>query len=493
MCAIVGILSSSNVHYEIYDALIVQQHRGQDAAGIVTSESDGTVHLKKDNGLVQDVLTEHDMLNMQGNMGIGHCRYPTAGCDSSKEAQPFFVTLNSQTVAIAHNGNTVNTEYIRQYLLEQYDKIPTTSSDTELLLHLFTQSLLQDNMKVGKEDLFKSVKEVISRTEGGYAVVMMIAGKGLLAFRDPNGIRPLCYGERKNENGNKEYMFASESVALETLGYNLVRDVKPGEAIYINSTGELSHKICSTKTAQIPCAFEYVYLARPDSVIDGVSVYEARLKMGGKLAEKIIDINPNHDIDVVMPIPESGRTAALQMALTLGVPYQEGFVKNRYIGRTFIMPGQTARKNAVRKKLNPIKHMFEGKNVLLVDDSIVRGNTSRKIIQLARNAGAKKVFFASAAPAVKFPNVYGIDMPTHNELIAHNKSYKEIEYALGADRVYYQSIEDLQQCIYELNPNLDGIETSCFNGNYIAGMVNDDYLKELSIRRPSLAKAYTPA
>ena len=493
MCAIVGILSGSNVQYEIYDALIVQQHRGQDAAGIVTSEDDGTVHLKKDNGLVQDVLTEHDMLNMQGKMGIGHCRYPTAGCDSSEEAQPFLVTINNQTVAIAHNGNTVNTESIKQYLQDMYGKVPSTSSDTELLLHLFTQYLLHNNMKLENEDLFNAVKEVISRADGGYAVVMMIGGKGLVAFRDPNGIRPLCYGERKNDSGKKEYMFASESVALETLGYKLVRDVLPGEAIYVNNKGELSHEICAKKTAQIPCAFEYVYLARPDSIIDGVSVYEARLKMGKKLGEKILDINPNHEIDVVMPIPESGRTAALQMALTLGVPYQEGFVKNRYIGRTFIMPGQTARKNAVRKKLNPIKHMFEGKNVLLVDDSIVRGNTSRKIIQLARSAGAKKVFFASAAPAVKFPNVYGIDMPTHNELIAHNKSYKEIESALGADKVYYQSIEDLQQCIYEINPNLDGIETSCFDGNYIAGTVDDQYLKELSVRRPSLAKVYTPA
>ena len=493
MCAIVGILSGSNVQYEIYDALIVQQHRGQDAAGIVTSEDDGTVHLKKDNGLVQDVLTEHDMLNMQGKMGIGHCRYPTAGCDSSEEAQPFLVTINNQTVTIAHNGNTVNTESIKHYLQDMYGKVPSTSSDTELLLHLFTQYLLHNNMKLENEDLFNAVKEVISRADGGYAVVMMIGGKGLVAFRDPNGIRPLCYGERKNDSGKKEYMFASESVALETLGYKLVRDVLPGEAIYVNNKGELSHKICAKKTAQIPCAFEYVYLARPDSIIDGVSVYEARLKMGKKLGEKILDINPNHEIDVVMPIPESGRTAALQMALTLGVPYQEGFVKNRYIGRTFIMPGQTARKNAVRKKLNPIKHMFEGKNVLLVDDSIVRGNTSRKIIQLARSAGAKKVFFASAAPAVKFPNVYGIDMPTHNELIAHNKSYKEIESALGADKVYYQSIEDLQQCIYEINPNLDGIETSCFDGNYIAGTVDDQYLKELSVRRPSLAKVYTPA
>ena len=493
MCAIVGILSGSNVQYEIYDALIVQQHRGQDAAGIVTSEDDGTVHLKKDNGLVQDVLTEHDMLNMQGKMGIGHCRYPTAGCDSSEEAQPFLVTINNQTVTIAHNGNTVNTESIKHYLQDMYGKVPSTSSDTELLLHLFTQYLLHNNMKLENEDLYNAVKEVISRADGGYAVVMMIGGKGLVAFRDPNGIRPLCYGERKNDSGKKEYMFASESVALETLGYKLVRDVLPGEAIYVNNKGELSHEICAKKTAQIPCAFEYVYLARPDSIIDGVSVYEARLKMGKKLGEKILDINPNHEIDVVMPIPESGRTAALQMALTLGVPYQEGFVKNRYIGRTFIMPGQTARKNAVRKKLNPIKHMFEGKNVLLVDDSIVRGNTSRKIIQLARSAGAKKVFFASAAPAVKFPNVYGIDMPTHNELIAHNKSYKEIESALGADKVYYQSIEDLQQCIYEINPKLDGIETSCFDGNYIAGTVDDQYLKELSVRRPSLAKVYTPA
>lgn len=492
MCAIVGIVSGSNVQYEIYDALIVQQHRGQDAAGIVTSEDDGTAHLKKANGHVQDVLTEHDMLNMQGSMGVGHCRYPTAGCDSSEEAQPFLVTVNNQTIAIAHNGNTVNTEYIKQYLKDMYEKVPSTSSDTELLLHLFTQHLMNNDTKLTKENLFSAVKEVMARADGGYAIVMMIGGKGLIAFRDPNGIRPLCYGQRINDAGKKEYMFASESVALETLGYKLIRDVKPGEAIYVNNSGDIFNETCAKKTAQIPCAFEYVYLARPDSIIDGVSVYEARLKMGKKLGEKILDINPNHEIDVVMPIPESGRTAALQMALTLGVPYQEGFVKNRYIGRTFIMPGQTARKNAVRKKLNPIKHMFEGKNVLLVDDSIVRGNTSRKIIQLARSAGAKKVFFASAAPAVKFPNVYGIDMPTHSELIAHNKSYKEIESALGADRVYYQSIEDLQKCIYELNPSLDGIETSCFDGNYIAGNVDDNYLKELSIRRPSLTKTYTP-
>ena len=436
MCAIAGIISNSSVSAELYDSLIVQQHRGQDASGIMTSEDDAKMHLCKSNGLVQDVFNLENIQGLIGNMGIGHCRYPTAGCASSEEAQPFFVN-SPYGISFVHNGNTINTDELRKDLVEKYHRHINTTSDSEVLLNVLANNLtVPDTERITDKDLFNAVENFNEKVQGAYAVIAMIAGFGILAFRDPHGIRPLCYGVRKSESGLEEYMFASESVALDALGFTLLRDVDPGEAIFITKHGEVSSSICAKETSHYPCVIEYVYLARTDSVIDNVSVYESRLNMGDKLAKRIKEVFDVDQIDVVIPVPDSGRTAALQLAATLKKDYQEGFVKNRYIGRTFIMPGQSMRKNAVRKKLNPIAQEFEGKNVLIVDDSIVRGNTSREIIKLAREAGAKKVFFASTAPPVKYPNVYGIDMPTRKELIASNRSFEEIEEKLGVDKVF---------------------------------------------------------
>ncbi|MCK5355190.1 MAG: amidophosphoribosyltransferase, partial [Methyloprofundus sp.] len=424
MCGIAGIVSHKNVNQELYDALTVLQHRGQDAAGIVTCEN-GRLHLRKDNGLTRDVFTAEQMVKLKGNMGIAHVRYPTAGCSSSSEAQPFYVN-SPFGVTLAHNGNLTNTATLKKELFIQDQRHLNTNSDSEVLLNIFAHELqMLGKLELNKDDIFKAIRGVHHRCKGAYAVVIMIPNIGIIGFRDPHGIRPIVFGERKSASGS-EFMIASESVALDVLGFELIRDIEPGEAVFIEESGQLHTQQCADNIMHSPCIFEYVYFARPDSIIDNISVYKARLRMGDKLAEKILKEWPDHDIDVVIPIPDTSRTSALQMAYALDVKFREGFMKNRYIGRTFIMPGQQMRKKSVRQKLNAIGLEFEGKNVLLVDDSIVRGTTSEQIIQMARDAGAKKVYFASAAPAVRYPNVYGIDMPAAHELIAHNRSEEEI-------------------------------------------------------------------
>lgn len=483
MCAIAGIVSTEPVNQELYDALTILQHRGQDAAGIMTSDDDATLHLRKDNGMVRDVFRSSHMVELTGNIGIGHCRYPTAGCDSSDEAQPFFVN-SPYGISLAHNGNTVNADALKKELFETDHRHINTNSDSEILLNILAHGLqINDKVKITPKDVFEAVRLLHKRVQGAYAVVSMIAGYGVLAFRDPFGIRPLVFGTRAGNDGQTEYMVASETVALEALGFTPERDVAPGEAIFIDKQGNFFSEQCAENPVLSPCVFEYVYLARPDSVIDKVSVYEARLLMGEKLARKILKQWPDHDIDVVMPIPDSGRTAALQLASVLEVEYQEGFVKNRYVGRTFIMPNQTTRRRSVRQKLNAMATEFKGKNVLLVDDSIVRGNTSREIIQMARDAGAKKVYFASAAPAVRFPNVYGIDMPTREELVAHNRNDEEIAEIISADKVIYQDLDDLVASVTELNSEIKRVDASCFDGDYVTGGVNEAYFDILKKRR----------
>jgi len=440
MCGIAGIVSHQNVNQDLYDALTVLQHRGQDAAGIVTCEN-GRLHLRKDNGLTRDVFSTEQMMKLRGNMGIAHARYPTAGSSSSSEAQPFYVN-SPFGLTLAHNGNLTNTAQLKKELFIEDQRHLNTNSDSEVLLNIFAHELQQlGKLKLEKDDLFKAIEGVHRRCKGAYAVVIMIPNIGILGFRDPNGIRPIVFGERSSEQG-PEFMIASESVALDSLGFKVNRDIAPGEAIFISEAGELHTQQCAKKINHCPCIFEYVYFARPDSIIDNISVYKARLRMGDKLAEKILNEWPDHDIDVIIPIPDTSRTSALQMANTLGVKFREGFIKNRYIGRTFIMPGQQMRKKSVRQKLNAIDLEFEGKNVLLVDDSIVRGTTSEQIIKMARDAGAKNVYFASAAPAVRYPNVYGIDMPAVTELVAHNRTEEEIGIAIGADKMIYQDLED---------------------------------------------------
>ena len=483
MCAIAGIISQNPVNQELYDALIVLQHRGQDAAGIMTSDPNAGVHLRKDNGMVRDVFRTQHMETLTGNMGIGHCRYPTAGCDSPEEAQPFFVN-SPYGISLAHNGNTINAEELKKELFEKDHRHINTTCDSEVLLNILAFGLQKnDKVKIEPKDVFQAVSELHKRVVGAYAVVAMISGYGVLAFRDPRGIRPLIYGSKKNHDGSKDYMIASESVALEVLGYQVERDIAPGEAIFIDKHGNFYSQQCAKKTMLSPCVFEYVYFARPDSVMNGVSVYEARLQMGERLGQQIVRNWPGHDIDVVMPIPDSGRTAALQLASVLEAEYQEGFVKNRYVGRTFIMPNQKTRKKSVRQKLNTMKREFKGRNVLLVDDSIVRGNTSKEIVQMARDAGAKKVYFASAAPPVKFPNVYGIDMPTSEELIAYKNNTEEIAKLIGADKVIYQTMEDLVASVKTLNPEIERVDASCFDGDYVTGGVDDKYLANLKLRR----------
>ena len=476
MCGIAGIVSHQNVNQELYDALTVLQHRGQDAAGIVTCEN-GRLFLRKDNGLARDVFTSTQMLKLKGNMGIAHARYPTAGCASSAEAQPFYVN-SPFGLTLAHNGNLTNTEELKKALFVEDQRHINTDSDSEVLLNVFAHELQTlGKLRLTVEDVFQAVSGVHRRCRGAYAVVVMIAGFGILGFRDPHGIRPVVFGERKTDNGT-EFMIASESVALDVLGFDLVRDIEPGEAIFIEESGQLHTRQCAEKTDHCPCIFEYVYFARPDSIIDNISVHKARLRMGEKLAEKIIRDWPEHDIDVVIPIPDTSRTAALQMAYLLGVKFREGFIKNRYIGRTFIMPGQKMREKSVKQKLNAIGLEFEGKNVLLVDDSVVRGTTSAQIIQMARDAGAKKVYFASAAPPVRFPNVYGIDMPAASELIAHNRSEEEVCKAIGADKMIYQDLADLIEAVGRGNRHIKHFDTSCFSKIYITGDVNDEYLEQ---------------
>lgn len=475
MCGIAGIVSHQYVNQELYDALTVLQHRGQDAAGIVTCE-DGRLYLRKDNGLTRDVFNEAQMMKLKGNMGIAHVRYPTAGCASSAEAQPFYVN-SPFGLTLAHNGNLTNTEELKKALFVEDQRHINTDSDSEVLLNIFAHELQGlGKLRLTVDDVFKAVSGVHRRCRGAYAVVVMIAGFGILGFRDPHGIRPVVFGERKTAQGT-EFMIASESVALDVLGFELIRDIEPGEAVFIEQSGVLHSRQCAEKIDHCPCIFEYVYFARPDSIIDDISVYKARLRMGEKLAEKILRVWPDNDIDVVIPIPDTSRTAALQMAFLLGVKFREGFIKNRYIGRTFIMPGQKKREKSVKQKLNAIDLEFEGKNVLLVDDSIVRGTTSEQIIQMARDAGAKKVYFASAAPPVRYPNVYGIDMPAASELIAHNRTEEEVCAAIGADKIIYQDLDDLIEAVRRGNTSIEHFDTSCFSKIYITGDVDDNYLE----------------
>ena len=485
MCGIIGIVGRSPVNQALYDGLTVLQHRGQDAAGIVTCES-GKLYLRKDNGLVRDVFHTRHMTRLLGNMGIGHVRYPTAGTASSAEAQPFYVN-SPFGITLGHNGNLTNAEALKRELFLQDRRHINTQSDSEILLNVFAQELLrQDKLRLEPDDVFAAVAGVHARCQGAYAVVAMITDYGIVAFRDPFGIRPVVYGRRETDQG-VEWMVASESVALDALGFELVRDLEPGEALYVDMQGVAHTRLCAQDAMYSPCIFEYVYFARPDSVIDNVFVHKARMRMGEKLAKKIRREWPDHDIDVVIPIPDTSRTSAIELANELGVKYREGFIKNRYIGRTFIMPGQQMRKKSVRQKLNAIDLEFRGKNVLLVDDSIVRGTTSEEIVQMARDAGAQKVYFASAAPAIRYPNVYGIDMPAASELIAHGRTTEEVCQAIGADRLFYQDLDDLIQAVRKGNPKLARFDCSVFTGEYVT-QVSADYLATLERRRNDSSK-----
>jgi len=486
MCGIVGMVAKSNVNQTIFDALTVLQHRGQDAAGLVTCEGN-RFFLRKDNGLVNEVFRTRHMKRLVGNLGIGHVRYPTAGSSSSAEAQPFYVN-SPYGIALAHNGNLTNADDLAEKMLLSDLRHINTTSDSEVLLNIFAHELqLQGKLQPQAEDIFEAVRRVHERCKGGYAAVAMITGYGMLAFRDPNGIRPLVYGKRETEEG-AEYMVASESVALDISGFERVRDIAPGEAIYIDMDGNVFTQLCADQTKLAPCLFEYVYLARPDSIIDGVNVHKSRMRMGKKLAAKVLKERPDHDIDVVIPIPDTSRTSAMEMAKELGVTYREGFIKNRYIGRTFIMPGQTLRKKSVRRKLNPIGLEFQDKVVMLVDDSIVRGTTSSQIVQMARDVGARKVYFASAAPAVKYPNVYGIDMPAAEELIAHGRTDAEVGEEIGCDWMIYQDLQDLKDSVAEGNDNISEFDTCVFDGQYVSGDIDEGYLERLQQARNDAAK-----
>ncbi|TID28985.1 amidophosphoribosyltransferase, partial [Avibacterium paragallinarum] len=487
MCGIVGIIGQSPVNQAIYDGLTVLQHRGQDAAGIVTIDDENRFRLRKANGLVSDVFQQVHMLRLQGNAGIGHVRYPTAGSSSVSEAQPFYVN-SPYGLTLVHNGNLTNSEQLKKTLFERARRHVNTNSDSEVLLnilayhldHIYTQHL-------SAEDIFHAIKATNNDIRGAYACIAMIIGHGMVAFRDPNGIRPLVLGKRE-EKGKTEYMFASESVALDVVGFEFVRDVQPGEAVYITFDGKLYAQQCADKPKLNPCIFEYVYFARPDSYIDGVSVYGARVHMGERLGEKIAREWQDLDIDVVIPIPETSNDIALRIAHILNKPYRQGFVKNRYVGRTFIMPGQTQRASAVRRKLNTISSEFKGKNVLLVDDSIVRGTTSQQIVDMARAAGAKKIYFASAAPEIRYPNVYGIDMPTKHELIAYGRDVDEIAKLIGVDKLIFQDLDALTQSVQQENPAIKGFDCSVFTGEYITGDITAEYLDQIADLRNDSAK-----
>lgn len=487
MCGIVGIVGHSPVNQQLYDALTVLQHRGQDAAGIMTYQ-DGELFMRKKTGLVRDVFQEQHMLKLKGNVGIGHVRYPTAGCDSASEAQPFFVN-SPYGICLGHNGNLTNTTELAEVLTREDLRHLNTSSDSEVLLNVLASELSRvKTPRASAADIFAALSTVYRRARGGFAVVSMIVGHGLLGFRDPHGIRPLVLGKRESAQG-PEYMLASESVALDMLGFTLERDVGPGEAVFIDEHGRFYSQQCAPAAKHTPCIFEYVYFARPDSKMDNISVHKARLRMGDLLAEKIKRIWPDHDIDVVIPIPDTSRTAAVQVSQLLGVKYREGFVKNRYIGRTFIMPGQEQRKKSVRSKLNVIDLEFRGKNVLLIDDSIVRGTTSAQIIDLAREAGARRVYFASAAPPVRFPNVYGIDMPSASELVANNRTEEEVAKVIGADKLIYQDLDDLVRACLHHDSQIEQFDTSCFSGEYVTGDITAAYLDRLQEERSDQAKA----
>jgi amidophosphoribosyltransferase len=492
MCGIVGVVSHSPVNQLIYDALLLLQHRGQDAAGIATNHGN-KFSMYKANGLVRDVFRTRNMRSLPGNTGVGQVRYPTAGSSSEEEAQPFYVNAPFG-ITLAHNGNLTNWEQLKIEMFKNDRRHINTTSDSEVLLNVLAHEiqLATTGYSLDPSALFKAVTVLHKRVRGSYAVVANIAEYGLLAFRDPYGIRPLCIGFNDTEDG-PEYMLASESVALEGLGFRFLRDVMPGEAIFIDLDGNLYNQQCAENTQLSPCAFEFVYLARPDSVIDGASVYATRLKMGEYLADKIKRQFSSGEIDVVMPIPDSSRPAAMELALKLNIQYREGFIKNRYIGRTFLMPGQAIRRKSVRQKLNAIGSEFKGKNVLLVDDSIVRGTTSREIVQMARESGAKNVIFASAAPPVKFPNVYGIDMPTRNELIAYGRSEEEVCREITADALVYQDVEALKRSISDANPQLKTFEASCFDGIYVTGDISRDYLDHIERVRNSPQPEYEDA
>ena len=486
MCGIIGIVSHAPVAQVIYDGLLVLQHRGQDAAGMVVCDQN-KLHLRKDNGQVSDVFQTRHMVTLTGNMGIGHVRYPTAGCSSSAEAQPFYVN-SPYGISLAHNGNLTNVDKLKADLYTEDLRHINTESDSEVLLNVLAHELhISASLTLEVEDIFMAVSATHKRLQGAYAVVALITGKGILAFRDPFGIRPVVYGKRELDSGT-EYMVASESVALQTSGFDLVADLKPGEAIFIDKDANIHLRQCAENSRLSPCIFEHVYLARPDSVIDNIYVYKARLRMGVHLANKILRERPDHDIDVVIPIPDTSRPSAMELAFHLGVKFREGFIKNRYIGRTFIMPGQVQRKRSVRRKLNPIEIEFKGKNVLLVDDSIVRGTTSQQIIEMARDAGANKVYMASAAPAVRFPNVYGIDMPAVEELIAHNRSDQEVGELIGADWIIYQDLVDLIAAVRKGNPSLTEFDCSCFDGHYVTNTVSNEYLDKIKATRNDTSK-----
>lgn len=480
MCGIVGVVSTAPVNQLIYDALLLLQHRGQDAAGIVTQQ-ERKFFMHKAKGMVRDVFRTRNMRALPGNIGLGQVRYPTAGnAASEEEAQPFYVNAPFGIVMV-HNGNLTNAKTLRAELAHTDHRHTNTDSDSEVLLNVLAHELARatSGAPLQRDDVFKAVRAVHRRVKGSYAVIALIAGYGLLAFRDPNGIRPLCLGR----SADGSIMLGSESVALEGTLFALERDVAPGEAVYITNDGNVHAEQCADQSALHPCIFEYVYLARPDSVMDGISVYQARLNLGEALAKRVISTVPPNQIDAIIPIPESSRPSAMQLAQLLGLPYREGFVKNRYVGRTFIMPGQGARKKSVRQKLNAIGSEFKGRNVLLVDDSIVRGTTSKEIVQMARDAGANKVYLASAAPPVRFPNVYGIDMPTKSELVAHDRTVEEIRQLIGCDALIYQDVEGMKKAVAALNPAVNGFEASCFDGLYVTGDISDGEIEALNAGR----------
>ncbi len=486
MCGILGIVGTTDVAAQLYDGLTVLQHRGQDAAGIATV-SGQRVNLHKGNGLVSDVFGQPEMERLRGRVGIGHCRYPTAGSSGSDEAQPFYANAPFG-ITLAHNGNLTNTETLRREVFEQDHRHINTQSDSEVLLNVLAHELIEQGT-LTPESALKAIEGVHRRVRGGYAVVTTVFGLGMLAFRDPHGIRPLVLGRRESAGG-VEYAVASESVALDILGFTRMRDVAPGEAVVVTDAGELMTHQAAPGRKHTPCIFEFVYFARPDSMMDDISVHKARMRMGVKLGEKILRLRPGHDIDTVIPIPDTSRDAALEIASLLGVKYREGFIKNRYIGRTFIMPGQSQRMKSVKRKLNPIPLEFKDRVVLLVDDSIVRGTTSQQIVQMAREAGARKVYLASAAPPVRFPNVYGIDMPAASELVAHGRSEEEIQQVLGCDWLIYQDIADLEEAVSGPKKKIDHFDSSCFNGEYVTG-IEDGYFKALEHARGDAAKAKT--
>jgi amidophosphoribosyltransferase len=486
MCGIVGVVGRSSVGLELYEGLSMMQHRGQDAAGIVTCAGD-RLTLRKANGLVRDVFGQSHISALEGSMGIGHVRYPTAGTSSTAEAQPMYVN-SPFGICMAHNGNLINADDLNEELFRSDRRHINTSSDSEVLLNVFAHELQAvAGLRLKPEDVFNAVERVHARAIGAYSALALIAGYGMVGFRDPNAIRPLIVGYRENADG-PDYIMASESVVLDVLGYKEMASIKPGEAVYIEMSGRVHRKQCSSSPRYAPCIFEFVYLARPDSMIDGISVYKARLKMGEKLADKILRLHPDHDIDVVIPIPDTSTTAALPMAHRLDVKYRQGLIKNRYVGRTFIMPGQAERKRSVRRKLNTVELEFRDKNVLLVDDSIVRGTTSKQIVQMARDAGAKKVYLASAAPPVRYPNVYGIDMPAPSEFVAHKLSEEEVADYIGVDWLVYQDLEDLKECALGINPEIEMFDCSVFDGQYVTGGVDDAYLERIESVRSDAAK-----